>query len=112
VPVVRSQHLGDGESSTADPVAFFTAGDTGITVVKNLILGTTGYAVGFPTFAFILCQFSGGSLLPLLSNTQEGSPYVASGGFWVVLPPGSQLLLQGDGVNTWCATADGAVLQY
>jgi len=29
-----------------------------------------------------------------------------------VLPAGSQLIFQGDGVNTWTVTVDGAVLPF
>jgi len=112
VPVVRSQHLGDAVSTSTEETVFFTAGDTGVTVVKGLTLATATPLEELPPAAAIYCQFSGGNHVLLAVATNFGQGTEAGGIVWVVLPPGSTLSLQGDGVSTYTATADGAVLQY
>lgn len=109
--IVRSTHLGDAENTSLVPVTFFTAPDSGVTVIKGLSISTLG-TVDSPTVpALLLCQFSGGSLAILCESFCFGYPQSFTIPCWVVLPPGTTLQLQGDGSNSWACSADGAVLQ-
>jgi len=111
VGTVRSQHLGEGENSGADPVLIYTAGDTGVTVIKGAALGTLGVAGGWPAAAVLYCEFSGGAIVPIMGLVSPNYPYGTTIFCWIVLPPGAQVYLVGDGANTWGASIDGAVLQ-
>jgi len=109
--IVRSQHLGDNLQAAAGDILLYTAGDVGVTVVKGLSLGVQSYGSDETSSGAILCQFSGGSYVPLLTGFSEGSGQSDSITCWVVMPPGSQLFLRGDGIGIWAGSADGAVLQ-
>jgi hypothetical protein len=109
--IVRSQHLGDAVQAASGDILFFTAGDTGVTVVKGLTLGCPVAVPTVQTTASILCQFSGGNYVPLLTGFAEFGPNSESITTWIVMTPGSQLFLRADGIDPWFASADGAVLQ-
>jgi len=88
----------------------FTAPDTGVTVIKGIVLGTLGTVDvgGIP--GYLSCQFSGGAEAVLAQSYCYGAPEVYPIQCWTVMTPGSQLLLYGDGTNIFTVTVDGAIL--
>lgn len=93
-------------------MVIFTAGDSGVTVIKCVTLGTLGTAAPDAPTAAVTVSFSGGDEIPVIAGIGYGTAAGYTIPCWVVLPPGSTVKLYGDGANVWTASVDGAVLVY
>ena len=107
---VRSAHLADGHIGGAGSELIYTAPALTVPVIKCCLLSTTGVVAGFPASAFVSCQRSGGGAAILVTAIAPGYAVNYGGTMWVVLDPGDQLYLNGDGLNEWDCTVDGALL--